>query len=215
VGDCKIEKNLGGRFKTGQLGSLQIRPAEVPGTLDVVPGHGLFNQDYNLIFSLKDFIFIPSPLGSLKLCSVQGERSLPVKGQKPKRGRGQGRVARYERSAAKRALIFDSPPEQRLAAYGLDSRVEAISPSKLKKDRVPKAVAAFSRGLLWFWSLLFRHGGFHLRLGPPAPRPAFEDVAVVQEAAQHGGDGRRVTEQLSPVLDWSDDLEQLFCRCRP
>ena len=68
-----------------------------------------------------------------------------------------------------------------------------------------------------------------LRLGPPAPRSAFEDVAMVQEAVQHGGDGRDVAEQFSAVLDGTvgshqgagaliaahNDLQQLFCRCVP
>jgi hypothetical protein len=36
--------------------------------------------------------------------------------------------------------------------------------------------------------------------GPPAPRPAFEDMAVVEKAIQHGGDGRAVAEQFAPVL---------------
>ncbi|HVH86439.1 MAG TPA: hypothetical protein VM912_06920 [Terriglobales bacterium] len=39
--------------------------------------------------------------------SVDGERQLPMEGRKPKRGRGQGRGARYERSAAKRAVLLD------------------------------------------------------------------------------------------------------------
>src|SRR6516165_10189436 len=96
-----------------------------------------------------------------------------------------------------------------------------------QKNRVQEPVAAFSRGRPWFWSWLFRRGGFRLRLSPPAPRPAFEDMTVVQEAVQHGSDGRGVAEQLSPVIDWPvgshqragafvtahDDLQQLFRCC--
>jgi hypothetical protein len=51
-------------------------------------------------------------------------------------------------------------------------------------------------------------------------------MAVVQEAVEHGGDGRAVAEQFPPVLDRAvggdqsarafvtthDDLQQLFCR---
>ncbi len=34
----------------------------------------------------------------------------------------------------------------------------------------------------------------------PAPRPAFEDMAMMEEAVEHSGDGRAVAEQFSPVL---------------
>ena len=40
-------------------------------------------------------------------------------------------------------------------------------------------------------------GGF----GAPTARPALEQVAVVQQAVQHGADGGAITEQLAPVLD--------------
>ena len=39
-------------------------------------------------------------------------------------------------------------------------------------------------------------GGF----GPPTARPAFENVAVMQEAVQHGPDRRGVAEQFAPVF---------------
>ena len=39
-----------------------------------------------------------------------------------------------------------------------------------------------------------RYSLFRRQLGPPAPRPAFEDMAVVEEAVEHGGDGRAVTQ---------------------
>src|SRR6266576_1333659 len=42
---------------------------------------------------------------------------------------------------------------------------------------------------------------FRRQLGPPAPRPAFEDMAVVEEAVEHGGGGRAVVEESSPVLN--------------
>ena len=44
---------------------------------------------------------------------------------------------------------------------------------------------------------------FRRQLGPPAPRSAFEEMAMVAEAVEHGGDGCAVAEQFSPVLDRS------------
>ena len=52
------------------------------------------------------------------------------------------------------------------------------------------------------WSLA--RGGLRRQAdvaGAPAARAAREHVAVVQEAIEHGGDGRRVAEQLAPVFD--------------
>jgi hypothetical protein len=42
-----------------------------------------------------------------------------------------------------------------------------------------------------------------LVLGSPASWPALEDVAVVEEAVEHGSDGGGVAEELAPVLDWT------------
>ena len=39
------------------------------------------------------------------------------------------------------------------------------------------------------------------QLGAPASRAALEHVAVMQNAVQHGGDGRHIAQQLAPVLD--------------
>jgi len=51
----------------------------------------------------------------------------------------------------------------------------------------------------------FRRGAllFCRQLGSPAPRPAFENMAVVEKAVGHSGDDRAVAEQFSPVLDRS------------
>jgi hypothetical protein len=38
-------------------------------------------------------------------------------------------------------------------------------------------------------------------LRSPATRSALEDVAVVEEAVEHGGDGGGVAKELAPVLD--------------
>src|SRR5207249_5721881 len=51
--------------------------------------------------------FIKSELSATK---KRGSASSPMKGQKPERGRSQGRGARHERSAAKRASILDGSP---------------------------------------------------------------------------------------------------------
>jgi hypothetical protein len=40
-------------------------------------------------------------------------------------------------------------------------------------------------------------------LGSPAARAAFENVSVVQQPIQHGGDCGTITEQLSPVFNGS------------
>jgi hypothetical protein len=45
------------------------------------------------------------------------------------------------------------------------------------------------------------------QLGSPTPRPGLEDMAVVQEAVEHGRDGRAVPEQFSPVLDGAVQCE--------
>ena len=44
-------------------------------------------------------------------------------------------------------------------------------------------------------------GSRHRHLGAPTPRATLEHVAVMQNAVQHGGDGRHVAQQLAPVLD--------------
>jgi hypothetical protein len=70
---------------------------------------------------------------------------------------------------------------------------------------------------------------FRRQLGPQAPRPALEDLAVVEEEVEHGSDARAVAEQFSLALDRAvrvdqharafvrghDDLQQFFCRCEP
>jgi hypothetical protein len=43
-----------------------------------------------------------------------------------------------------------------------------------------------------------------LQLGSPTPRPAFEDMAVVQETVEHRGDRGAVAEQVSPVFHWAN-----------
>jgi len=45
---------------------------------------------------------------------------------------------------------------------------------------------------------------FRLQLDPPAPRSAFEDMAVVEEAVEHGGDSA-----LSPSSFPESSTEQL------
>src|SRR6266545_4909959 len=62
--------------------------------------------------------------------------------------------------------------------------------------------------------------------GAPAPRPAGQDMRVVEEPVEQRGDGRRVAEELAPVLDRAirrdqsggafvaahDDLEEILGR---
>ena len=64
------------------------------------------------------------------------------------------------------------------------------------------------------------------RFGAPTARAALEDVAVMQQAVEHGGDGGDVAEQFSPVFDGTvrsqqcagalvaahDDLQQILGR---
>jgi hypothetical protein len=45
-------------------------------------------------------------------------------------------------------------------------------------------------------------------LRPPATRSALEEMAVVEQAVQHGSDGGAVAEQFSPVLDRAVGSEQ-------
>jgi len=52
-----------------------------------------------------------------------------------------------------------------------------------------------------FWLLFEAVLLFRRQLGSPAPRPAFEDMAVVEKAVEHSGDGRAVAEESSPVLN--------------
>lgn len=40
-------------------------------------------------------------------------------------------------------------------------------------------------------------------LGAPAARPGLEDVGVVEQSTEERGDGRRVAEELAPVVDGS------------
>jgi hypothetical protein len=88
------------------------------------------------------------------------------------------------------------------------SKWRAISSSKLEKISFTGPWLHFlevsyssGRGFL----ATFRRGAllFRRQLGSPAPRPAFEDMAVVEKAVEHSGDGRAVAEQFSPVLDRS------------
>src|SRR6266576_182208 len=115
-----------------------------------------------------------------------------------------------------------------------DFEVEAHSPLEArKKYRLQGRGCIFSRSpivqVVAFRSFSARCSWFRRQLGPPAPRPAFENMAVVEEAVEHGGEGRAVAEQFSPVLDGAvrgdqgagafvaahDDLQQLFCCCGP
>jgi hypothetical protein len=38
-------------------------------------------------------------------------------------------------------------------------------------------------------------------LGPPAPWSAFQDVRMMEQAIEQGGDGRGVAQQLAPIVD--------------
>jgi hypothetical protein len=65
-------------------------------------------------------------------------------------------------------------------------------------------------------------------LGAPAPGAALEDVTVVEEAVEHGGDGSCVAEELAPVIDRAvggekgagpfvpahHEFEEILCRRR-
>jgi hypothetical protein len=50
---------------------------------------------------------------------------------------------------------------------------------------------------LLFWSLGF---SALVGFGSPAARAALENVSVMQQAVEHGGDGGAVAEQLAPVF---------------
>src|ERR1700687_419537 len=71
-----------------------------------------------------------------------------------------------------------------------------------KKSRLHGRGCIFSRSpvvqVLAFWLVSARCSLFRRQLGPPTPRPAFEDMAVVEQAGEHGGDGGGVTAALSP-----------------
>ena len=65
---------------------------------------------------------------------------------------------------------------------------------------LPGILIALFLLLLWVLSLAFSvSAGF----GSPAARAAFENVSVMQQSIQHGGDGGTIAEQLSPVFHWS------------
>jgi hypothetical protein len=52
------------------------------------------------------------------------------------------------------------------------------------------------------WKLLLGVRGFQVRgSGAPAVGPEFEDVSVVEEAVEGGGDGSGVAEELAPVFN--------------
>jgi len=71
--------------------------------------------------------------------------------------------------------------------------------------------------------LVFRRVHF----GPPAARSAFQEMAVMEQTVEHGGDSGAVAKQFSPVFHGAvggeqragalvaahDDLQQLFCSC--
>ena len=70
-----------------------------------------------------------------------------------------------------------------------DFEVEAHSPLEArKKYRLQGRGCIFSRSpivqVVAFRSFSARCSWFRRQLGPPAPRPAFEDVAVVEEAVR-------------------------------
>src|ERR1041385_4186336 len=42
-----------------------------------------------------------------------------------------------------------------------------------------------------------------LRFGSPAARPTLQDMAVMKEAVEHGGNGGRIAQEFSPVFNRS------------
>src|SRR6516164_4684757 len=80
------------------------------------------------------------------------------------------------------------------------SRWKPVFLLQARKKSFWKPVAAFSLVRSWFWSWLFRRGGFRLRPSPPTLRTAFEDMAMVQQAVKHGGDRGTIAEKFYPVF---------------
>src|SRR2546430_17032140 len=85
-----------------------------------------------------------------------------------------------------------------------DFEVEAHSPLEArKKYRLQGRGCIFSRSpivqVVAFRSFSARCSWFRRQLGPPAPRPAFENMAGVEEAVEHGGGGPAVCGRFSPL----------------
>jgi hypothetical protein len=47
---------------------------------------------------------------------------------------------------------------------------------------------------------------------PPAPRPAFEQMAVVEQAVEHGGDGGAAAEEFPPVFHGHLEVSGVLAR---
>src|SRR5215471_11228608 len=84
--------------------------------------------------------------------------------------------------------------------FGQDSYGEA--PEEASGSEFARTPGVLCPASLWFllfsWQVTCTTG-----FCTPAARAALEQVAVVQQPVQHGGDGGAVAEQLAPVVDGS------------
>jgi hypothetical protein len=90
---------------------------------------------------------------------------------------------------------------QRVSSLLRDSFGEASSwEASGSRVATPPGVLCPASLSLWLLSLrISRAADF----GAPTARPALENVPVMQQAVQHGGDCGAVAQQLAPVIDWS------------
>jgi len=100
--------------------------------------------------SQSDFFEAAWPPGPGKIGEIGirrregGSARSPIKERKPERGRSQGRGAKYERSAAKRALILDGSPSE---GYNHQNLLQSGAPLYCVVSRAGEAYDAEVKGL--------------------------------------------------------------------
>jgi len=99
---------------------------------------------------------------------------------------------------------------QRVSSLLRDSDGEASS-WEASGSRVAKPPGVLCPASLSLWLLSLRISGA-ADFGAPTARAALENMSVMEQAVQHGGDGGTIAEQLAPVVDWSVRCDQ---RARP
>jgi hypothetical protein len=150
-----------------------------------------------------------TPAGPIRLTFNPNSRRVPW-------SHGDLRCSSVDTSKAGQRWTDQNRPREQALKRGRCSAHRECSASpcgKGPRERSPPSSWRYERECGASWSPSRSGGGAHaMEARAPAARPTGgEDVAVMQEAAEHGADGGGVAEQLPPVAHGSVGSDQRRC----